>query len=387
MKFTENYRHLTYLDNAATTFPKPARVYDEITRCMRRSCGNPGRSAHPLARAADEIVFNTRTAAAGLFGVKNPENVVFTLNATDAINKVLRGLIRGGERILMSNIEHNSVYRAVVNLCKETHSRFDTFSAEKDDGTLLYELEEKLRGGADIVICLHASNICSRVLPARKIGALCERFGVPFILDASQSAGIYDINLRRDNISALCVPGHKGLYGPQGTGMCVFDDRFDFDRLSPCVFGGNGTRSAEITMGNEPPESYEAGTVNVPGIAGLGEGIRYVKKIGSKRILSHEKALFVKALDALERLRATVYLPEWHGGVLLFNFRGMSASDISARLGESGVCTRAGLHCAPLIHKHLNTFPDGLLRASFSVQNTNSEASCFIRAIKKIAKC
>ena len=385
MKYKEKTTSSVYLDNAATTFPKPSRVYDEVMRCMRKFCGNPGRSSHPLAQAADEIVFNARTVVADFFGVKNPENVVFTSNATDAINKVLRGLIRGGEKILISNMEHNSVYRAVVNLCREKHARFDMFSAEKDDDALLYELEEKLRAGVDMVICLHASNICSRVLPVRKIGALCKRRGVPFILDASQSAGVYDINLRRDDVSVLCAPGHKALYGPQGTGVCVFDDKFDFARLSPCVFGGNGTRSAETSMGNEPPESYEAGTVNVPGIAGLAEGIRYVGRIGKGRILSHEKALFEKAERELERLGATVYLPERSGGVLLFNVRDVSASAISAELGENGICTRAGLHCAPLAHKAIGTGGDAV-RISFSAFNTENDVDIFVSVLESVIR-
>lgn len=372
---------LVYLDNAATTFPKPARVYDEINRCMTEYCGNPGRSSHPLAAAADEAVFDARVEAAGLFGVSDPSNVIFTHNATDAINKTLRGVMRGGERLVMSNIEHNSVYRAVTNLCSRLHSSFDFFNAGGTDDELIYDLETKLRSGADIVICLHASNICSRVLPIERIGELCRRYGALFILDASQSAGTYDIDMRRNGVSVLCAPGHKGLYGPQGTGLCVFCDGFDFDRLSPCVFGGNGTRSADVEMGREPPESYEAGTVNVPGIAGLGEGIRFVKRLGGRRILMHERRLFARARTQLQRLGAEIYLPECEGGVMLFNFADITASALSEKLGESNVCTRAGLHCAPLAHKTFSTGGDAV-RISFSAFNTDDDIDRFIEVLR-----
>lgn len=374
---------MTYLDNAATTFPKPARVIKAMERCMKFYGGNPGRSSHRLALAAAEAVFDTRSEIAELFGISKPENVIFTQNATHALNKVLRGMITPRSHVIISNLEHNSVYRPVRAICEAVGARYDIVDATKSDDELISEIKSRIVPASTIVVMLHASNICSRVLPIKRIGAVCRENGADYVLDASQSAGIYDIDVVRDGITVVCAPGHKGLFGPQGTGFAAFCDGFDFSRLTPSEFGGNGMNSSEPYMGSVPPESYEAGTVNVPGIVGLGEGVRYVKAIGTENILRHERELFAAARDGLSALGARVLLPECEGGVLLFNVGGRTGSGFSSALADMGVCTRAGLHCAPLAHEALGTGGDGV-RVSFSALSSADDVTRLCSAAEKI---
>lgn len=375
---------MIYLDNAATTFPKPSSVVRSMAKCIKEYCGNPGRSAHALALKSAEAVFDTRSGICAIFGTSKQENVIFSYNATHAINKVLSGLIRPGDGVITTNMEHNSVRRPVANICAMRGAEYSVINALAPDDALISELEAKITPRTRIVVTVHASNICSITLPIAKIGEVCRRRGLIYVVDASQSAGIYDINIPRDGISVLCAPGHKGLYGPQGTGFAVFCDDFDFSLLSPSEFGGSGFASADITMGHTPPESYEAGTVNVPGIVGLGEGIKYVRSVGTQKILAHEKEMFSLARDGLSAVGGIkIYLPERAGGVLLFNSDGMSGSALSASLAESGICTRPGLHCAPTAHTAVGTGGDAV-RISFSAFTKPEDIYSLTAAVRRI---
>lgn len=355
-----------------------------MAKCIKEYCGNPGRSAHVLALKSAEAVFDTRSGLCALLGTTRQENVIFSYNATHAINKVLSGLIRPGDGVITTNMEHNSVRRPVANICAMRGAEYSVINALAPDDALISELEAKITPRTRIVVTVHASNICSLTLPIAKIGEVCRRRGLIYVVDASQSAGIYDINIPRDGISVLCAPGHKGLYGPQGTGFAVFCDDFDFSLLSPSEFGGSGFASADITMGHTPPESYEAGTVNVPGIVGLGEGIKYVRSVGTQRILAHEKEMFSLARDGLSAVGGIkIYLPERAGGVLLFNSDGMSGSALSAALAESGICTRPGLHCAPTAHTAVGTGGDAV-RISFSAFTKPEDIYSLTAAVRRI---
>ena len=230
---------MIYFDNAATTFPKPPSVIQEMMRCMKEYGGNPGRSGHRLSLAAAEAIFDVRTAIAEFFGIGKAENVIFTSNCTEALNLAIAGIARRGDHFLISDLEHNSVLRTVSNLCREKGMYFDTFHALASDDAMLNEISRKIRPNTKAVITTHASNICPRILPIGKIGNLCRKRNVFYIVDAAQSAGIYDISIMRDGISILCAPGHKGLYGPQGSGFAAFSDDFDFSRLKPIFYGGN----------------------------------------------------------------------------------------------------------------------------------------------------
>lgn len=378
---------MIYFDNAATTFQKPPSVMREMMRCMREYCGNPGRSGHKIAMCAAEAVYDCRMNMAEFFGITKPENVIFTQNTTHAINLALGGILRRRDHVLISNLEHNSVARPISALAQKGVITYGIFNALCSDEEMINNIEEKISPFTRAVITVHASNICPHVLPITKIGALCKKRGILYIVDAAQSAGIYDINMTKDNISVLCVPGHKGLYGPQGSGAALFADDFDFSLLSPTVFGGNGINSAEMSMGNTPPESYEAGTPATPCIVGLNEGLKFVRAKTISAIREHESALYLRVRNELLNMPdIKVYLPfAVSGSVILFGSQKKSASAIAADLSERGICTRAGMHCSPAAHRALNTGGDAV-RASFSVFNTSDEADRFLYAVEDILK-
>ncbi|MBQ7291407.1 MAG: aminotransferase class V-fold PLP-dependent enzyme [Clostridia bacterium] len=375
---------MIYFDNAATTFPKPKEVIRGVAECMQNYGGNPGRGAHPLALAAAEAVYSTREELASLFGGKS-ENTVFTQNATHALNLVIFGLARHGDHIIISNLEHNSVLRPVAELYRRGIASYSVFDALCSEEETLENLKKAVRRNTRIAVTTHVSNICPHKLPIEKISAFCRERGILHIVDASQSAGIYDINMQ-NGLSVLCAPGHKGLYGPQGTGFCLFADDFDFERLRPTVFGGNGINSAKTDMGKVSPESYEGGTLAVPSIAGLGAGVHFVKRIGTAKIRAHEAALCEKIKQNLRSDgRIKIYLPEESGSALLFNAYGIDGSELARRLARRGICTRAGLHCAPTAHEALGTGGDAV-RLSFSAFNTAEEAESFCAILKECLK-
>ncbi len=376
---------MIYFDNAATTFPKPASVIREMTKCMREWGGNPGRSGHPLSLLASEAIFSVRAELADFFGLEKAENIVFTQNCTHALNLVISGIGRYGDHFLISNLEHNSVLRTVDNLCRIRGMTYDMFDALQPNDALLREIDAKIRPRTRAVITIHASNVCPRRLPITEIGALCRARELLFVVDAAQSAGIYDISMKRDGISALCAPGHKGLYGPQGSGFAAFADDFDFEKFFCSWYGGNGRNSAEREMGHESPDSYEAGTVATPAIVGLGAGVRFVKSLARVRIEENEHMLFRHAKRLLCGIEgAYLYMPEAESGsLMLLGFDGISPSEVAQRLGELGICTRAGMHCAPTAHEALGTGGDAL-RISFSAMNTLDEVTKFMHVLKDV---
>ncbi len=373
---------MIYFDNAATTFPKPVGVLREMTRCMTEYGGNPGRSGHRLSMAASEAIFRVRESVADFFGVTKAENVVFTQNCTMALGLAVGGIAMRGDHFLISDLEHNSVLRTVAGYCRERSASYDIFHALTDDDALISELERKCRPNTKAIIATHASNICPRVLPIAKIGAFCRRKGLLYIVDGAQSAGLYDINIKRDGISILCAPGHKALYGPQGSGFALFADDFDFMHFVPSLFGGNGKNSAEIAMGHEPPDAFEVGTVATPAIVGLGEGLRFIRMRRRERLEAYENKLYLLAKQSISSVpRVKIYLPEAEkGSLLLLGFEGISPSKVAEKLSEQGVCVRAGLHCAPIAHKTLGTGGDAL-RISFSAMNTPAEIKAFTRIL------
>lgn len=375
---------MIYFDNAATTFPKPAEVTRAVAHHMQAHGGNPGRGAHPLALAAAEAVYDARSEIASFFGGEKPENVVFTQNATHALNLAIFGTVKAGDHVLISNLEHNSVFRPVSELCRRGAASYSVFDALGGEEETLASIKKLLRRNTRVLICTHASNVCPKVLPLARISRFCRERGILHIADVSQSAGIYPVDMR-DGADIICAPGHKGLYGPQGTGFCLFADDFDFARLSPTVFGGNGVSSAKPEMGRTPPESFEAGTLAAPAISGLCRGVRFVKRIGTEKIRAHEGAISEKIRSfLLQQEGVTVYLPyEKAGSTLLLNVDGISASELSALLAKKGVCTRAGMHCSPLAHEALGTGGDAL-RLSFSAFNTVKEAEDFCRIFSEI---
>jgi cysteine desulfurase family protein len=372
---------LIYLDNAATTFPKPRHVTGEVMRCLTEYCGNPGRGSHRLALAAAEQIFSCREALSSFLGVGAPERILFTQNTTYALNLAIKGLLRQGDHVLISELEHNAVRRPICALAakgKITFDVFPVFGLTQDE--LLSHLAQKLTPNTRAVVCTHASNICSIVLPIAEIGALCRRRGIQLIVDAAQSAGFLPIDMNAMQIDALAAPGHKSLYGIQGCGFLAIGENFT---LEPLIEGGSGVDSLPAEMPEAPPERYEAGTLPTPSIVGLLEGVRSLTNGGVAACAARERELFLAARERLSSLLdISIYAPEHVGSVLLFNKNGIPAAELGRHLSSNGICVRAGLHCAPMAHKALGTPDGGAVRVSFGRYNTLSDVDALWQALR-----
>ena len=371
---------MIYLDNAATTFQKPAAVQRAVMQAMR-TMSSPGRGGYAAAQQAEETLFRCRSAAAALFSVPSVEQVVFTMNATHALNIAIKSLVRPGGRVVISGYEHNAVTRPLHALGAEVivaaaplFSPPETVSA----------FERALALRPDAAVCTHVSNVFGDILPIERIAQLCRRADVPLIIDASQSAGALPLDFSALRPAFVAMPGHKGLYGPQGTGLllCGHD-------VLPLLEGGTGSASLRQEMPDFLPDRLEAGTHNVPGIAGLEAGISFVRAQRQKRILHHSRALIRKAGEGLQRIpRVHAFLSPnagAHAGVLSFCMEGLSPEALAELLSARGFALRAGLHCAPFAHKTVGTLPDGTVRLSVSAFNRESEIDQFLSSLHAIA--
>lgn len=383
------YTGLTYLDNAATSFPKPPEVYGEVMRSLMLYGGNAGRGSHRLSLAAANKIYECRVLAAEMLGVADPERIFFTLNATYGLNTVIKGLLKKGDHVLISDIEHNAVYRPVYRLAKEgtvNYSTYKSYAADSNrtDERICRGILGALRKGTKMIVCNHHSNICSATMPIEKIGELSKRAGVLFAVDGAQSAGHERISVDEMGIDALCAPAHKGFYGPQGCGIVALGKGVLPASLAE---GGNGVNSLEGDMPAFSPERYEAGTLPTPAIAGLCQGLKFVKEVGVDEISAHEKKLFVLARDRLENIKGVkIYLPELSGAILSFNIDGVSPDKVGRLLNDKGICVRSGYHCSALGHKTLGTYGQGTVRVSFSVFNDETDVDALWRAVKEISE-
>ncbi len=374
---------MIYLDNAATGYPKPDSVINEVNRCIKDYCGNPGRGSHALALASAEKIYECREALSSFVGLGRPEGVMFTENATHAINILIKGALKHGDHVILSDMEHNSVYRPIYRLFRENGVRFDIFPTHPADG-IVKAVDRLIRRNTRLVICAHAPNISSAVLPIAELGELCRRRGVIFAVDAAQSAGHLSIDMRGMNIGALCLPGHKGLCGIQGCGALCLDSGVG---LSTLTEGGNGINSLEADMPELPPERYETGTLPTPSIVGLLAGLREVESLGVERIHRHETELWYICHERLLEIGSvSIYEPDCAGAVLLFNLDGIPSDRVASELGRLGICVRGGYHCSALGHRTLKTPPGGAVRVSFGMFNEEDELCELADALKNIRK-
>lgn len=371
-------QRMIYFDNAATSWPKPPSVVTAVTDAIQNRSGNPGRGSHKLSAAAEEVLFDCRIIAGEMFGA-SPENVVFTLNATHALNLAIKGLVRDGSHILMDNYAHNAVYRPVMALRNRGCSA-EIYDASGDDEDILDNIRYRLRPNTGLIIATHHSNICSKVLPIGKIGQLCREFGIPFVVDASQSAGHFPIDMEKMGITALCMPGHKGLYGPMGCGMLISAPDIQYGTL---MEGGAGIRSLDVGMPEELPERLEAGTVALPAIAGLKAGMEWVRKIGIDNISRQEEILAAYFVKKSASVPGMELFEPCDGSVISFNLSGVLPSVVGDKLNQRGICVRTGYHCAPLAHKTLGTLEHGTVRLGFSYKNKLSEIDTLLDVLKQ----
>ena len=345
---------MIYLDNGATSFYKPPGVYRAVLQAMER-CANPGRGGYTAAMAAGETVYRCREEAAFLFRCK-PEQVVFTSNCTHGLNIAIRTLVKPGSCVLISGFEHNAVTRPLTAL-----GATQVIAGRKlfDWATMLQEWEEALRSGVDCAVFTHVSNVFGYILPVEEMAALCRHYKVPFIIDAAQSAGSLPVHLAELEADFIAMPGHKGLLGPQGTGilLCGIEPE-------PLLFGGTGSESQLQKMPDFLPDRAEAGTLNVPGIAGLAEGLRYLRREGLGKIFQKEHSAAMQCAKMLENMGLHVFSGAHQAATVSFVPNG-DCEEMAAHLAQQGIAVRAGLHCAPLAHESAGTLETGTVRISF----------------------
>lgn len=366
---------MIYFDSAATTLQKPPQVAQAVHRAIR-TCASVGRGGHPAAMAAAETVYGCREAAAKLFDAE-VEQVAFTMNATHGLNIAIRTLVPEGAKVVISGFEHNAVTRPLHALGADITVAGRRLFSPTDT---LWAFDEATRVRPAAVICTHVSNVFGYVLPIQEIAALCRSRNIPLIIDAAQSAGVLPVSLRESGARFIAMPGHKGLYGPQGTGLLLCADGGE-----PLLYGGTGSNSEEQDMPDFLPDRLEAGTHNVCGIAGLREGLRFVARRSTQRIFDHEQAL-LRHLQRLLRGQAglELFCGDGQSGVLSFRVRGMDCETAAEKLAQQQIAVRAGLHCAPYAHESAGTLHSGTVRASFSVFNTHREVEQFASACKKL---
>ena len=371
---------MIYLDSAATSFQKPVSVGLAMGRALA-TMSSPGRGGYEAAMLASDTLLECRLALQRLFHVSEPENVVFTMNATHGLNIAIRSLVPPGGRVVLSGWEHNAVTRPLHALgAEERIARGRLF----DDGAFLADWEKALREGADAAVCTQVSNVFGWALPIREAAELCRERGVPLIVDASQGAGVLPLDCEGLSLAYAAMPGHKGLLGPQGTGVLLCGGG---QTPEPLLWGGTGSLSREQDMPDFLPDRLEAGTHNVPGVAGLLAGVRFVEEIGLDAIRAREEGLCRRAGEGLAAIPGMeVFRGPGQTGVLSFRHRDIPAETLGEALSRRGIALRTGLHCAPLAHESAGTLETGTLRASFSVFNREEEVETFLGAVEEVCR-
>ncbi len=383
-------KKVIYLDNPATSWPKPPQVKEAMIKFMEEVGANPGRSGHSLSIEAARIIYDAREAVSTLFHVKDSSRVVFTLNATESLNLALKGLLKPGDHVITSSMEHNSVMRPLRELEKRGISL--TVVPCFKDGTLdPREVEKRVQSATRMIVLNHASNVTGTLFPIREIGRIAREYNLLFLVDAAQTAGAYPIDVEEDMIDLLAFTGHKSLYGPQGTGGLVIGERIHEKEMIPLKQGGTGSRSEFEEQPDFLPDRFESGTPNSVGIAGFLAGVQFVLEKGVEQIRQNEMALLRKLITGLKEIHGVkLFSPDYQEdriATLSFNFTHLSPSNGAYRLEkEFGILCRPGLHCAPAAHHTLGTFPEGTIRFGLNVFNTESDIETAIQAISLIAK-
>ena len=369
---------MIYLDNAATSFPKPKSVISELNRCLREYCGNPGRSSHSLALKSAEAIYDTRILISELFSFDRPESVVFTYNATYALNIAIKTALKPNDHVIISDLEHNSVLRPLEALKKSIGIDYSVFNSDKD---ISAEIKRLKRNNTTAIISTLRSNVTGQKIDLEELDKAARRHSLRLILDASQSAGHERIDLSKKCFYALCAPAHKALFGIQGAGFILFGT----DDYKPTfIEGGSGAESLKRDMPRELPERLEAGTLSVPSIVALKEGVSYINKVGIENI---DDILRQKSEYFVDRLSCLPNVSLYHGGgIISLKHKEIPSSALSNLLDKRNICTRSGLHCAPLAHEKIGTLDSGTLRISIGIFNKRSDADALYSALCELIK-
>lgn len=375
---------MIYLDNGATSFPKPLSVRQNVDISLKKFSANPGRSGHSLSLRAAKEIFECRKRLKELFNVNSEEEIIFTENCTMALNTVIFGLLSEGDHVLISSMEHNSVTRPLESL-KDKGVTYSTFDYSYDDNKTVDNVRSLIKPETKLVICTHASNVFGFRFPIERICALCHAYGILFCVDSAQSAGVFDIDVGTNQYDFVCMSGHKSLYGPMGTGVLILNNR----NLKPLLYGGTGTESVKKSQPEGLPEKFESGTQNMNGISGLKAGVDFVKNRGIKNIYNHEYKLAKRLFNGLANNRKVItYNKSFDYGkvapVVSFNIDGVYSEDLVAKLNKYGIMTRGGLHCSPLAHTTMNTIENGTVRVVPGAFNTINDINYLLNVIRKL---
>jgi cysteine desulfurase family protein len=376
---------MIYLDNAATTYPKPDKVYDAVLDCMKNYGANPGRAGHKLAIAAGRIIYESRENIAKLFNVDNPMNIIFTHNATDSLNLAIKGILKAGDHVITTSIEHNSVIRPIKSL-EEIGVENTIVSCDKYGNLNPKDIEKAIKPNTKLIVTTHASNVCGTLVDIKAVGDIAKSYNILYLIDASQTAGIYDIDIKKVNIDMIAIAGHKGLLGPQGTGVLYIREGIILKQLKE---GGTGSKSEELTQPDIFPDKYESGTHNTPGLSGLNAGVKFILEKGIDNIRKHEEELtnyFIQELKKLPQIK--IYGPadsKKQASVVSINIGNIDSGEISYILDDVyNIATRSGLHCSPLAHKTLGTFEQGTVRFGIGYFNTKDDIDKALNALNDI---
>ena len=377
---------MIYFDNAATTLRKPPCVAQAVAEALC-SMGNSGRGVHEGALSASRIIYNTRAALAQLFGAESPERIAFTANATQALNTAIKGILNPGDHVITTALEHNSVLRPLYEL-EERGLQLTILPADKAGNIRYEDFEQEIRSNTRAIVTTHGSNLTGNLLDIGRIGSIARRHGLLYIVDASQTAGVFDIDVQQMHIDILCFTGHKGLLGPQGTGGLYIRDGVE---VRPLLSGGSGVQTYLRRHPQQMPTALEAGTLNGHGIAGLGAAARYILDTGMDTIRRKEQELMWALYEGVREIPGITIYGDFSTKnrcpIVSLNIRDYDSGEVSDALAsEYGIATRPGAHCAPLMHKALGTVEQGAVRFSFSHYNTEEEINITVSALRELAQ-
>ncbi len=374
-----------YLDNAATTYPKPEPVYRAMDSFAREVGGSPGRSGHARAVESGREVLRARESLAKLLGVKDSSRIIFTKNATESLNLAIKGMVKPEGHVIISSLEHNSVLRPVASLNKEGRVKYTVIPCGSDGSLDLDALAASIRPQTQLLIFTHASNVLGTLMPLGELVDLARKYNLPLLLDAAQTVGRYPLDIEREGIQLLAFTGHKELFGPQGTGGLYISPDLE---LRPLMEGGTGSDSESPLQPSFLPDRFESGTLNAWGLAGLRAGVEFVLEEGVEKIRAHEEELTGRLLEGLKGLNNVdkIYgYEDWEKrvGIISFNLKGYSSAETAARLNEEyGIAVRGGLHCSPLAHRTIGTLERGTVRVGLSYLNTAEDVDFLLNALK-----
>lgn len=377
---------MIYLDNAATSYPKPEKVYQEINRCMREYCANPGRGGHAMSIAAGMAVINAREILSSFFNIKNSMQLCFTKNATEALNTAIKGYLGEGDHVITTNMEHNSVIRPLKTLERDNKIELSIIEGNEYGEIDPEDVRRAIRPNTRLIVSTLSSNVNGIILPVKEIGSVAKEMGVVYLLDASQGAGSLKVDVEEMNIGMLAFPGHKGLLGPQGTGGLFVREEV---KLHSIFEGGTGSNSENPYQPDIMPDLLESGTLNTPGIIGLGCGVDFINSFGLENLKLYKYMLTKRLIDGVQEIRGVKLYSrdglEQNSGIVALNFEGLESSEVSCELDKVyAIATRAGLHCAPFAHAAFGTLRTGIVRFSVGCFNTIDEIEHTLEALRKI---